>query len=84
MFAAKLHNKVVAVKKLNTRGMKSEHIDAFCSEASLMWYDTLKRWYGTLKRVVWYFEEGGMVLLRGWYGTLKRVVWYFEEGGMVL
>ena len=26
---------------------------------------------GTLKRVVWYFEEG-------WCGTLKRV-WFFEE-----
>ena len=34
--------------------------------------------------IVWYFEEGGMVLWRGWYGTLKRVMWYFEEGGMVL
>ena len=22
----------------------------------------LRGWYGTLKRVVWYFEEGGMVL----------------------
>ena len=35
------------------------------------------------KRVVWYFEEGGVVLWRGCYGTLKRVMWYFEEGGMV-
>ena len=53
---------------------------------------------GTLKRVVWYFEEGDVVLCRGWCGTLKRVcgtlkgvvwyfeegVWYFEEGGVVL
>ena len=31
-------------------------------------------WYGTLKRVVWYFEEGGVVLWRGWYGTLKSVL----------
>ena len=56
-------------------------------------------WHGTLKRAVWYFEDGGMALWRGWYGTfeeggvvlwrwwygtLKRVVWYFEEGGVVL
>ena len=49
--------------------------------------------------VVWYIEQGGVVLLRGWCGTLKmvlchfeevgvvllkRVVWYFEEGGVVL
>ena len=40
------------------------------------------RWCGTLKMVVWYFEEGGVVVLRGWYGTLERVVWYFEEGCM--
>ena len=38
----------------------------------------------TLKRVVWYFEEGGMVLCKWWYGTLKRVVWCFEEGDMSL
>ena len=37
-----------------------------------------------LKRFVWYFEEGCVVLWRGWCGTLKRVVWYFEEGGVVL
>ena len=43
-----------------------------------VWY-----WCGTLKRLVWYFEEGGVVLLRGWCGTLKRVVWYFEEGCVV-
>ena len=36
VYAAKLHGKVVAVKKLNSRGLKSEQIDAFCSEASLM------------------------------------------------
>ena len=41
-------------------------------------------WYGTLKRVVRYFEHGCMVLWRGLYGTLKRVVRYFEDGGMVL
>ena len=29
----------------------------------------MKRWCGTLERVVWYFEE---------------VVWYYEEGGVVL
>ena len=34
--------------------------------------------------VVWYFEEGGVVLWRGWCATLKMVVWYFEEGGVVL
>ena len=38
----------------------------------------------TLKRVVCYFEEGGVELLRGSCGTLKRVMWYFEEGGVVL
>ena len=42
---------------------------------------TLKSMRGILKRVVWYFEEGG-VLWRGWCATLKRVVWYFEEGGV--
>ena len=31
---------------------------------------------GTLKRVVWYFEEGG-------FAALKRVVCCFEEGGVV-
>ena len=40
--------------------------------------------YGTLKRVVWYFEEGGVVLWRGWCGTLKKVMWYFEYGGVIL
>ena len=40
--------------------------------------------YGTLKRVAWYFEEGGVVLCRGWRGTLTMVVWYFEESGVVL
>ena len=40
-------------------------------------------WCGT-SMVVWYFEEGGVVLRRGWCGILKRVVWYFEEGGVVL
>ena len=33
-------------------------------------------WCATLKRVVWYFEEG-IVL------TLKMVVLYFEEGDVV-
>ena len=33
-----------------------------------------------MKRVIWYFEEGDVLLSRGWCGTLKRVVWYFEEG----
>ena len=37
-----------------------------------------------MKRAVWYFEEGGVVLLRGWCGTLKMVMRYFEEGGVVL
>ena len=35
--------------------------------------------YGTLKRVVCYFEEEGMALWREMYGTLKSVVCYFEE-----
>ena len=30
--------------------------------------------YGTLKMVVWYFVEGGVVL--------KKVACYFEEGGV--
>ena len=34
-------------------------------------------WYDILKRVVWYFEEGGMIFWRGWYDILKTVVWYF-------
>ena len=29
--------------------------------------------YVFLKRVVWYFEEGGMLLLGWWCGTLERV-----------
>ena len=45
---------------------------------------TLLSLCATLKRVVWYFEEGDVVLLRGWCGTLKRVMWYFEEGGVLL
>lgn len=36
VFAAKLRGKIVAVKKLNTRALKSDQVDAFCSEASLM------------------------------------------------
>ena len=46
---------------------------------------------GTLKRAVWYFknggvilEEGGVILWRGWCDTLKRVMWYFGDGGVVL
>ena len=27
-----------------------------------------------LLKMVWYFEDGGLVLCRGWCGTLKRVV----------
>ena len=38
----------------------------------------------TLKRVLCYFEEGGVVLWRGWCGTLKRAVWYFEVGSVLL
>ena len=30
---------------------------------------------GTLKRVVWYIEEGVLYC--------NRVVWYYEEGGVV-
>ena len=46
---------------------------------------TLKRCRCNLKRVMlWYFEDGGVVLWRKWCGTLQRVVWYFEEGGVVL
>ena len=48
------------------------------------WYVTSKSVCVTLKRLVWCFEEGGVVLWRGWCGTLKRVVWYFEEGRMLL
>ena len=51
---------------------------------SIFFFVLWRRWYGTLKRVVWYFEEGGVVLWRGRCGTLKRAVWYFEEGGVVL
>ena len=39
---------------------------------------------GTLKRIVWYFEEGRVVFCRGWCSVLKRVAWYFEEGDVVL
>ena len=45
---------------------------------------TVGQYFGsTLKMVVWYFEEGCVVLWRGRCGTLKRVVWYFEEGWYV-
>ena len=37
-----------------------------------------------MKRVVCYFEEGDVVLLKGWDATLKRVVWHFEGGGVLL
>ena len=37
-----------------------------------------------MKRVVWYFLDGVVVLCREWCDTLKRVVLYFEEGGVVL
>ena len=39
---------------------------------------------GTLKRVARYFEEDGVILLKGWHGTLKRVVWYFEECAAIM
>ena len=42
------------------------------------------RYAGVKSKVVWYFEEGGVLLWRGWCGTLKRVVWYFEDGCVVL
>ena len=51
-------------------------------------------WYGTLKRVVWNFDECGMVTLRYFedggvvpserHGILKRVTWYFEKGDVAL
>ena len=51
----------------------------------------LRRGYGTLNSVVWYFEECCMVLWRVLCGTLKKVmytlkivVWYFEEFCVVL
>ena len=47
-------------------------------------YGSLKRVVCYFKRNVWYFEESGMLVLRGMYGTLKRVVCYFEEECMVL
>ena len=37
---------------------------------------------GTLKRVMWYFEEGGT--LKRAVCTLKRVILFFEKGGVVL
>ena len=36
-------------------------------------------WCGTLKRVVWYFEEGGI-----WYFEDAGMRLNMEEGGMVL
>ena len=35
-------------------------------------------------RVMWYFEEGDVVLRRGLCDTLNSVVWYFEEGDVLL
>ena len=45
---------------------------------------SIQGYSGTVKRVVWYFEEVGVVLRRGRCGTVKMVVWYFEEVGVVL
>ena len=45
----------------------------------LCWLNTSPGMCGTLKRLMWYFEEGIILLWRGWCGTLKRVLWYFEE-----
>ena len=39
-------------------------------------------WCDTLKRYVWFFEEG--VVLSIGRGTFKRAVPYFEDGGVVL
>ena len=59
-----------------------------CRIFIINWLDRLPLqymvWCGTLKRVMWYFEEGDVLLWRGWCGTLKRAVWYFEESGVVL
>ena len=33
--------------------------------------------FGTLKRDVWYFEEGSVLILSGRCSTLKTVVCYF-------
>ena len=59
-------------------------------ETTTQWFDITNvmqccfglPWCMLLKRVVCYFEEGGVVLWRGWCVTLKRVVWYFKEGGV--
>jgi serine/threonine protein kinase len=36
VFKARLRGMTVAVKRINARGLRAEHVDAFCSEASLM------------------------------------------------
>ena len=55
---------------------------SYCMSLVVLW----RVWRGTLKRVVLYFEEGGVVLRRGWCGTLKRVIWYCMslESGLIL
>jgi hypothetical protein len=37
VWLAKARGQTVAVKKFFTRDLKGEHVDSFCSEASLMW-----------------------------------------------
>ena len=62
------------------------------NKAGLFWmqprqaFVAWKVWCSTLKRVVWYFEEGGVLLGRGGVllgrercVSLKRVVCFFEE-----
>ena len=65
------------VEELNANERENERLDHI---RMVLW----RLWCGTLKSVMWYFEECDVVLWRGWCGTLKRVVWYFEEGDDIL
>ena len=61
------------------------HSDAFNSELlrrSVNCFRTKNN--NTMKRVMWYFEEGDVVLWRRLCDTLNRVMGFFEDGCVVL
>ena len=86
-----VHSELMFFYFYNGAGIQQAALIKWCSEQAhsdtnvqvywIEWWVLWRWWYGTLKRVVWYFEDGGVILWRRWCDTLKRVVWNFEEGG---
>ena len=81
-----------SISERKARGIIKSMVERMLSKEVLVICDSLNyiKGKGILKRVVWYFEESGVVFLRGWYGTrrgrcgnLKTAVWYFEESCVV-